>query len=154
MGGARFFYSSSRQVYTLWMLDEKYPIHARCREKVACGHKTRLICARYHYCGHIYTVKHAQLSVIVACGHKYMVKCAQGPGMIPAIHRGQRPSREYFLRGDSAHGRTNLLHRGHSHYAQMLQWHMFAHGELHEEGAAFCRKSYKCLVFLLLCQVD
>ncbi len=25
MGGARFFYSSSRQVYVLWMLDEKIP---------------------------------------------------------------------------------------------------------------------------------
>ena len=150
-----FFYSSSRQVYTLWMLDEKYPIHARCQEKVACRHKTRLICARYHYCGHIYMVEHAQLPVIVACGHKIclicahryccghkcVVKCAQGPGMIPAIHRGQRPCREYFLRGGSAHGKTNLLHRGHAYWLQMLQWYMVAHGELQEECADFYRKS-------------
>ena len=72
---------------------KKYSIRVRCREKVACGHKTRLICARYYYCGHIYMVEHAQLPEKVACGykshvicasrccyrHKYLVKCAQEP---------------------------------------------------------------------------
>jgi len=50
----------------------------------------------------------------------------------PALHRGQRAPLQYPTGNSSAHGRTNLLHRGHYVLLQASARMDTVHGELQE----------------------